>query len=409
MKANWPKVRLGEVLRQIERPEAVDATKAYRLLGVRWYGQGLFVREEKIGADIAANRVYSVRLGDFVYNRLFAWKGSFAVAGPEVDGAYVSNEFPCFSTMATRLHPYFLFWYFRRERAWSEVLGLSTGATPTSRNRLKESEFLAMEVPLPSLAEQRRVVSRIEELAAQIHEVGALRRGAAEAVRALLASARRTLVGDSPRADWIPVSQVVSEIENGKSPRYDSRPAHGDEWGVLKVGAVSFGSFDERQNKAVPAGHRLELRPHGGGRPISERRWRPRPVPSRALAPPRSRDLAIADRPELPSQLEQARDGARALPLTPAFVHRLAHQICQQRALVGAGECLVEGRPHVVGNAEVHGGHLRFPRTVEIFNIVRPRPPTVNRRTLGLQRRRMPVHVTRSGWPGRSRPAPRRL
>jgi hypothetical protein len=88
MKASWPKIRLGEVVQQIERPGPVDATKVYRLLGVRWYGQGLFVREEKIGASIAANRVYSVRPGDFVYNRLFAWKGSFAVAGPEVDGAY---------------------------------------------------------------------------------------------------------------------------------------------------------------------------------------------------------------------------------------------------------------------------------------------------------------------------------
>ena len=91
----------------------------------------------ELGADIAANRVYSVKPGDFVYNRLFAWKGSFAVAGAEIDGAYVSNEFPCFTTTATRLNPYFLFWYFRREHAWTEVLGLSTGATPTSRNRLK--------------------------------------------------------------------------------------------------------------------------------------------------------------------------------------------------------------------------------------------------------------------------------
>src|SRR5882724_8219645 len=86
------KVQLSEVLRQIQRAEPVDAGRVYRLLGVRWYGQGLVVRDEKIGADIAADRIYGVKPGDFLYNRLFAWKGSFAVAGAEASGTYVSNE-----------------------------------------------------------------------------------------------------------------------------------------------------------------------------------------------------------------------------------------------------------------------------------------------------------------------------
>ncbi len=185
-KASRLKVRLREVLRQIERAEAVDASKVYRLLGVRWYGQGLFVREERVGADIAANRLYSVQPGDFVYNRLFAWKGSFAVAGAEASGAYVSNEFPCFATDVTRLDPYFLLWFFRQQRAWTEVLGLSTGVTPTSRNRLKESEFLAMEIALPPLSEQQRVVARIEELAARINDARTLRQQASGSAESLL-------------------------------------------------------------------------------------------------------------------------------------------------------------------------------------------------------------------------------
>jgi type I restriction enzyme S subunit len=44
----------------------------------------------------------------------------------------------------------------------------------------------------------------------------------------------------------------VKSIENGKSPATAGRPACPDEWGVLKVGAVSFGVFDDRENKALP-------------------------------------------------------------------------------------------------------------------------------------------------------------
>ena len=51
---------------------------------------------------------------------------------------------------------------------------------------------------------------------------------------------------------WILLSEYVATIENGKSPATEGRPASDDEWGVLKVGAVSFGSFNEKQNKALP-------------------------------------------------------------------------------------------------------------------------------------------------------------
>lgn len=174
----WPLVQLRDVLRSVERPESVDASREYRLLGVRWYGEGFFVKDMKLGQEIKAQKLYRVCKGDFAYNRLFAWKGSFAVAGSEADGCYVSNEFPCFEPVPTRLDAEFLRWWFRRESSWLDALDLSSGATPTSRNRLKEERFLAMEIPLPPLPEQQRIVARIQELRAPIDEVCALRRAA---------------------------------------------------------------------------------------------------------------------------------------------------------------------------------------------------------------------------------------
>jgi type I restriction enzyme, S subunit len=50
----------------------------------------------------------------------------------------------------------------------------------TNRVRLREDRFLSLEIPLPPLEKQRRVVTRIEELAAQIYEARALRQQAAD-------------------------------------------------------------------------------------------------------------------------------------------------------------------------------------------------------------------------------------
>ena len=58
---------------------------------------------------------------------------------------------------------------------------------------------------------------------------------------------------------WIRLGHVVIESGAGWSPSCEQRPREGDEWGVLKVSAVSWGDFDPGQNKALPPN--LEPRP----------------------------------------------------------------------------------------------------------------------------------------------------
>lgn len=198
MSAAWAQERLGHLLAPIDRAEPVDPSRTYRLLGARWYAQGLFVKDEKSGHNIKANTLYRVKAGDFVYNRLFAWKGSFAIADDDADDCHVSNEFPCFAVNRERLDPSYLKWWFSRESAWLRALGLSSGATPTSRNRLKEAHLLGMEIPLPSLDEQRRLVACIEDLIAKITEARKLRDHSYQASVAFVASTHAALAVAKP-------------------------------------------------------------------------------------------------------------------------------------------------------------------------------------------------------------------
>ncbi|MBE7545139.1 MAG: restriction endonuclease subunit S [Bryobacteraceae bacterium] len=228
MTANWPKVRLREVLIPVTRAESVLAMSRYGMLGAHWYARGLYTKNVLLGSEIQAPKVFRVEAGDFVYNRLFAWKGSFALATNENDGCYVSNEFPCFSVVAERLLGKYLWLYFSREAAWDEALGLSTGGTPTSRNRLKEERFLELEIPLPPLNEQRRIVARIEELSAKIKEARGLRLAISEESNALkakvLSAVFDTLMNQHPARRFNDVCQVV----RGGSPRPAGSSAYYD-------------------------------------------------------------------------------------------------------------------------------------------------------------------------------------
>jgi type I restriction enzyme, S subunit len=209
-------VQLGEILTIISRPEAVNPTQTYDILGARWYAKGLYIKEQKKGSQIQANTLYRVENGDLVYNRLFAWKGSFALADEAAHGCYVSNEFPCFAVKSPTVLPKYLFYYFSQESWWNQALGLSTGGTPTSRNRLKEKSFLALEVQLPSLEEQRRLVEGIELLSGLISEAQHLR---SESVREA-SELCRSIIRNDKDAQLVPMRDLVRL----RSPDVDVEP-----------------------------------------------------------------------------------------------------------------------------------------------------------------------------------------
>lgn len=176
MTVSWQPTRLSEVLRPAVRAEVVTADSEYRLLGVRLDGGGPFLREVKLGTQLSATTLNRVAAGDFIYSRLFAWRGAFGVIPKALDGCYVSSEFPAFVVRDDRIDVEFLRLWFRLRSTLAVVEADCTGSTPLTRNRFKEHFFLALEVPLPPLDEQRRIVARIEEVAGKIEEARGLRK-----------------------------------------------------------------------------------------------------------------------------------------------------------------------------------------------------------------------------------------
>lgn len=167
--SEWPVVALGTVTSQSREAVKVDRTQTYPMLGVRWYAQGAFHRET---VTPKAGTIYRVRPGQFIYNRLFAWKGSFGLVTEDLAGSFVSNEFPLFGCDPERLLPEYLSYSFGRPQIWSRIERVSTGTT-ASRNRWNESAFNAYEVALPPLQEQRRIVTVMAAIDVQIEAMEA--------------------------------------------------------------------------------------------------------------------------------------------------------------------------------------------------------------------------------------------
>ena len=158
------KVKLRDILTPVSRAEPVESEKKYRILGVKWYAKGAWVKDEKYGADIKANSAYRVQEGDLIYNRLFAWKGSFAVISKDLDGSYVSNEFPALRCNEKMAYLDYVFLFLSQYDVWTAIDKLSTGVASISRKRLKVQELLNIEILLLPKNIQQKIINKYSQI-----------------------------------------------------------------------------------------------------------------------------------------------------------------------------------------------------------------------------------------------------
>ncbi|MDM2548386.1 N-6 DNA methylase [Mycobacteroides abscessus] len=173
--------KLGSLFEEIRNPVVAEPDKSYDLAGVRWWGAGAFIRESKLGREIkGGSRLNKLAEGSLIYNRLFAFRGSFAIVGADCDGAYTSVEFPTFRVREGVPESELLMRYvvhaLNSPQYLSVVDAKSSGSTKTSRNRFKQEFFNALPVMVPEESEDlARYVTLLDRL-------DALRRFAVEVI-----------------------------------------------------------------------------------------------------------------------------------------------------------------------------------------------------------------------------------
>ncbi|MFH0982913.1 MAG: restriction endonuclease subunit S [Planctomycetota bacterium] len=186
MSAPWPIVPLKEIADRADRAERPEPGQTYRQIGVRLWGEGAYEREPIDGAATKYSRLYRADAGDIIVNKIWARNGSVAVVPEELAGCLGSGEFPMFSPCRDRLEPQWFHWITKTRWFWQACDEHARGTS--GKNRIRPDKFLEIRIPLPPLAEQRRIVAKIDQLAAKIAEARGLRERAIDAASVLLSS-----------------------------------------------------------------------------------------------------------------------------------------------------------------------------------------------------------------------------
>src|ERR1700693_5600589 len=243
---SWPEVPIGEVLSYAEEPIKLGDLQEYITITVKRRHGGLEPREKLFGHQIKTEKQYRLIPGAFLISRIQCWHQAYAIVPENIPANMIASTNYDQFLFSPKLDRRYL-WWFSHSPLFTETVRSSAFGVVIEKMVFNRDAWLRKIIPLPSLDEQRHIVSRVEELAVRIGKARTLRQQADDESDALIDSSRRSLFGENPGADWIPLSRYVAQIENGRSPQCESRPAGDDEWGVLKVGAISFGTYDEAE------------------------------------------------------------------------------------------------------------------------------------------------------------------
>ena len=231
MNRDWSLTSLGKVIKHRKEFIEIDDTQKYKRCRVQCHAKGVVLRDIVQGSEIKTKKQQLCRTGEFLIAEIDAKMGGFGIVPESLDGAIVSSHYFLFEINEQLLDRSFFNFFIRTPFFFEQVAAQGS----TNYAAIRPQEVLTYHIPLPPLDEQRRIVARIEELAAKVEEARGLRRQSIEEAEALIKSARRQIIGTIPGANWVHLSKYVKEIENGKSPSCESRPATDNEWGVIKV------------------------------------------------------------------------------------------------------------------------------------------------------------------------------
>ncbi len=211
------KIPLVEVLQKSNHWIEIEEDKLYRLVTVRMWGQGVVERTTVNGSEISAKRMLVIHPNQFIISRIDARHGASGIVPVILDGAVVTNDFPVYDCIETKLLPAFLGWL-SKTNAFIEACKLASEGT-TNRVRLKEDLFLRIEIPLPSLEEQQRIVARIQGLVASINEARGLHKQSIEEIKTLIANTSKSIF-QGQEFDYIEIERVCEKIIDyrGRTP-----------------------------------------------------------------------------------------------------------------------------------------------------------------------------------------------
>ena len=250
-KPPWPEVRLGDIL--TERTETPDPgeieTGMIPIVAKISFSEGTIELRDDTRTR---TKMILIRPGDLVVSGINAAKGAIAIYDEEDDSPIAATiHYAAYIPDKSRVDVRYLWWLLRSETFRNILKRNLPGGVKTE---LKAKRLLPIQLPLPPLDEQRRIMSRIKELAAVIEEARGLRAKAREEAEALLKAASADAFGQLGLSDdqWVDLDNVTERITKGESPGWQGFSYVDDGLLFIRSENVLWGQLNQSSATRIP-------------------------------------------------------------------------------------------------------------------------------------------------------------
>lgn len=251
MTSNWSTKKLGEVLKLCDSGTwGVESSNGMPLLRSTNMQNGVLVLDDLKYINVPNDKRdrYTLRDGDILITKSSGGIdhiGKSLFITEEMDGKYGFSNF----TQRLRVDrgqvlPKWV--YFKISNPATRDFLLSVSQTSTGLRNLKIPALKELEIPIPPLDEQKRIVKKIEKLFAKIDEASRLRAESSTASAALIPSALHRVFAntkDTPESEIAEIAElgrgrVISkkyiQSNPGPYPVYSSQTQNNGEFGRIK-------------------------------------------------------------------------------------------------------------------------------------------------------------------------------
>jgi type I restriction enzyme S subunit len=192
---------MKDVVSQVRRRITPQMDQIYNLVGIRLYCGGARIHGNFNGDTLQAPSLNRIELGDIIYNKMWASKGTFALVGNDVGACYGTTEYPVFRAIDGNSED-FIFRVLSQPRFWKRAEAWSSGST--DRTRLNPEDFLMLPIPTPPPTEQRAIAGVLGSVEAAIARTKALIDAIGKAKYAIM----RELLTRGVRRDKVPLKAL---------------------------------------------------------------------------------------------------------------------------------------------------------------------------------------------------------
>lgn len=160
---DWKTYPIKKILKRYSNPVAVEPNKLYQQIGIRSHGKGIFYKESVTGKSLGNKRVFWIKENKLILNIVFAWERAISKTTINEIGMIASHRFPMYEPVEDLLNLDFILYFFLTLKGKSYLELASPGGAGRNKT-LGQVEFEKLKISIPSLEEQNKISSFLQEI-----------------------------------------------------------------------------------------------------------------------------------------------------------------------------------------------------------------------------------------------------